>query len=142
MTNVLPGTAPTAQTSPVARTALAPKSDVSPDGPFGLATTVQDVPFQCSVRVTRIGIVPVTSSRYPIAQTSVDDTAVTAASTSCANGLGLVTSDQAPPFQCMTTLLSGWFVPSVVNVLPTAHASEGPIAATPLSTVRRGLNVA
>src|SRR5690242_15708968 len=123
---------PAAQTSPVAGTAEVPASVVSPDGPFGLATTDQAVPSQCRVSVRASGIVPVRSTAWPTAHTFAGETAVTPDSTFSTSAFGLGTIDHAVPFQCSTSVRSGRLVPVVVStVFPTAHTSFAPTATTP-----------
>src|SRR5439155_87027 len=106
---------PTAHTSLVA-TAETPDSWLSP-GPFGLETTVHELPFQCCVSVTPSGLVA------PTAQTSFVSIAV-AARNSPEPLVGTVVHEE--PFQWMA---SGLYVLSVL-VEPTAHTSSGATAAT------------
>src|SRR5262245_9081237 len=105
---------PTAQTSPVA--ALTPLSRWSLPPTLGLTTTDQALPFQCSVRVRSIGMAPLRSCRVPTAQTSVADLAATPDRVSLDAGLGLVTIDQAVPFQCSTRVFGSGVVRAVVMV--------------------------
>src|SRR5579859_613364 len=86
---------PTAQASPGA-SATTPRSSALPP-PLALATTVQLVPFQCSVS----GCAALPVPAVPTAQTSALPVALAAFSTLLpVPALGLATSCQALPVQC------------------------------------------
>ena len=118
----LPLTAvPTAQPS-VADTMLTPNSWFSGLG-LGLGTRDQLMPFQCSISVAS----PVLGKQFPTAQPSAAESMLTPFRWH-KGAFGPVTPDQLVPFQCR---ISGPLVP-----LPTAHASDGDTALTPLRKPR------
>src|SRR5439155_513820 len=119
--SVLPPAVPTAQRSVVAN-AETDDSSPRPPGPFGLDTTVQAVPSQCSARV----LPPAT----PTAHTSFDE--MTERSSSCANAwpvLGERPMDHAVPLQCSTSGRPDWRL--VLLPSPTAQTSLEEAPATP-----------
>ena len=62
----------------------------------GPGTTLQAVPFQCSIRMFEVPV-----GAIPTAQTSLAETAATALKTlSVELGFGLGMTDQVEPFQC------------------------------------------
>jgi hypothetical protein len=96
---------------------------------LGLLTYVQAVPFQCKISVSVA--VPVRFQYHPTAQASLPDTALTPmSSASLKLGLGLLTFDQAVPFQCKISVLNT----PVLFWRPTAQASLPDTALTPNST--------
>jgi hypothetical protein len=129
---------PTAQTSfaDTAVTLLSTFAEPYEVFRFGLGKTLQLVPFQCSTRVTWA---PVDAGYVPTAQAFVDEIALTEERTLPAGRAGLGTVVQLVPLKCW---ISGWLPPPFWY--PTAHTSEGPVAATPLRmfTVPLGLGLA
>src|SRR2546427_599658 len=107
---------PTAQTS-LGETAVTPVMKLFPlvvGKGFGLGTTLQEVPFQCSVSVA---VVPPTA---PTAQASPGEIAATPRrSLRPEPTLGLATTDHLVPFQCSVSVRST--DPTSWN--PAAHAS-------------------
>jgi hypothetical protein len=101
---------------------------------FGLETMLQAEPFQCRMSVNAA---PLDAGFVPTAQTSVGETAATPnRSLPTATG-GLGTTDHRLPFQCS---ISGW-LPVLPLWYPTAHTSDGPVAATALRTFAVGLGL-
>src|SRR5262249_38183794 len=95
----------------------------------GLLTCLQAVPFQCKISVWVA--VPVRFQYHPTAQASLPDTALTPMSSASAKlGLGLLTFDQAVPFQCKISVLN---TPGLFW-RPTAQASLRAPALTPTRT--------
>src|SRR5215472_7868329 len=117
---------PTAHTS-VAETAAAAARLLNPVLALGLATALQLVPFQCSIRVC---VAPLALGRKsPTAQTSPAETAVTPfSSLFCVLALGLGTTLQLVPFQCSMRVWDG--PKPETTKLPTAHTSWAETAAT------------
>ena len=93
-----------------------------PEG-LGLGTTLQALPFQCSMRVLLKSL--------PTAQALVADVAATPSRASVPEGLGLGTTSQALPFQCSIRVLLVWGDP----LTPTAQALLGDVAAAALRTL-------
>ncbi len=107
---------------------------------FGLGTTLQLIPFQCSMRVW--GRLLLLTKEYPTAQTFFAEMATTLSRTSLyPPGLGLAITVQLVPFQCSTSVCD---VPLLLTA-PTAQALFPEIAATPyrlLSCPGLGLTIA
>src|SRR6187397_802634 len=89
---------------------------------FGLGTSVQLVPSQCSTNVT---VAPDEARCDPTAQAFVGEIAVTASRLLPRAGCGVETMLQFVPFQCSTRLEFG-------AAPPTAQTSFGPAALTEL----------
>src|ERR1700751_5225181 len=95
--------APTAQASPDG-SAYSPCTAVLGSDPVGPGITDQEVPFQCRVRATGTGTPPMVCwGACPLAQMSVTLAALILSIE--ISPAGLVTIDQAVPFQCSMT---GW----------------------------------
>src|SRR5262249_41345593 len=114
----------------VPETMAAPFSPLSVPG-LGLATTLQLVPFQCSISVCPA---PAALTKLPTAHTSVAETAAAAARLlKPVLALGLGTTLQLVPSQCsisvcVALLALGWKP-------PTAHTSVPETAVTPFSSL-------
>jgi len=97
-------------------------------------TSDQAEPFQCSIRV--LGLCGL--SRSPKLPTAVQSAALVQATrlrSLFAEGLGLLTIDQAEPFQCSTRVLAPSALPGGVSLppAPTAVQYAALVQATPAS---------
>src|SRR5438132_14254314 len=88
---------PTAQIS-LAETTATLERLLSLDPIFGLETTFQLEPFQCSISVLMWLVV--LGVEFPTAQTSLAETAATPVRTLSNPGFGLETTFHVEPFQC------------------------------------------
>jgi hypothetical protein len=93
---------------------------------LGLETTLQLVPFQCSISVW------LSLLAYPTAQTSLAETAATSFRTSSDPTLGLETTLQLVPFQCSISVCTLSVPPMDIRVCPTAQMSLDDTTATAL----------
>src|SRR5579872_6601130 len=95
---------------------------------LGLETVYHKLPFQCMVRDSSK---PLPSWKYPTAQMSLAEMAVTPSRTLLlVLGPALFAIFQAVPFQCSINV---WTVPSWrFSVIPTAQTFFGVIATTPV----------
>lgn len=118
---------PTAQQSEVL-TQATPSRRLVGELVLGVVTMDQALPFQCSARVSSEEPLPL--SAVPTAQQSELLTQPTPMRSLASEGLvlGVVTKDQALPFQCWATL---WTVPPLKKVPPTAQQSDSATQATP-----------
>src|SRR6266566_3191229 len=115
---------PTAQMS-VAETMATPKKRLASVLGLGLETTLQLLPFHCSISV------PLPLS--PTAHTSLVETAATPKrSLNAPSGLGLATMLHCLPFQCSMRVCE---TPLALEAFPTAHTSLVETAATAWSPV-------
>src|SRR6266581_5702685 len=115
---------PTAQMSLAETMATAKKRLASVLG-LGLETTLQLLPFHCSISV------PLPLS--PTAHTSLVETAATPKrSLNAPSGLGLGTMLHAVPSQCKVSV---WSLPRVLSLVPTAQTSLAETLATAWSSL-------
>src|SRR5215831_19826016 len=128
--------APTAQASPDGNVDRSLTAVLGSDA-VGPGITDQAVPSQCRVRATGTGMPPmVCCGACPLAQMSVALAALILSTE--ISPAGLVTIDQAVPFQCSRTALLATLALvscTLLKPLPTAQALLAEIAVTPLSPV-------